>query len=111
MKLDRDEACLVAWIGLEVDLAAELGLEAQDLFPAGDGVGIDAQGGGDGGDGVAGEEEAGGGELVGVERFGGPLGELRWVCFAELGWRLWRGVGFCGGVARGIGCAGRTAGR
>jgi hypothetical protein len=92
-----------AWrgIGLEVDLAAELGLEARIFFPAGDGVGIDAQGGGGGGDGVACEKEAGGGELVGVERSCGMLGGLRWVRFAEWGWRLWRGVGFCGAVWRG----------
>jgi hypothetical protein len=80
-------------IGLEVDLAAEFGLEAGVLFPAGDGVRIDAEGGGDGGDGLAGEEKAGGGELVGVEGFLGlpiancglRIGGLSWVRFAQLG--------------------------
>jgi hypothetical protein len=53
----------------EVDgeLAVELGAEARVLFPAGQGVAVNAEGLGDDGAGVAQEEEAGRGELDGLE--------------------------------------------
>jgi len=53
-----------------VDLAAELGLEGGISLPAGEGVGMNLDGGCGSGDGVACEEKAGGGELVGAEGFG-----------------------------------------
>ena len=54
---------------VEGELAVELRLESGVALPAGDGVGVDAEGLGDHGDGMAEEEEAGGGALDGFEGF------------------------------------------
>jgi hypothetical protein len=55
-------------------------LEAGVALPAGEGVGVDAEGLGDDGGGVAEKEEAGGGALDGFERAGGGarMDDGRW---------------------------------
>jgi hypothetical protein len=60
---------------VEGEEVVDFGLEAGFALPAGEGVGVDAEGLGDDGDGVAEEEEAGGGALDGFEGAGG--GEVR----------------------------------
>jgi hypothetical protein len=57
-----------------IGLTAEFGLEGGVALPAGEGVGVDFEGGSDGGDRVACEEKAGAGELVGAQGFGRSKG-------------------------------------